>query len=112
MTGEPYATPRVVTDVAECAFYHTMDIPGHGHVRGDWDLAPNVAAYLGQVDFAGKRVLEVGTADGYLGFEMEARGAEVVCYDLSEQQLWDLVPFPHIDQRACAHYRQMIRKLN
>src|SRR5262245_36618662 len=78
----PYAVPRTVTDPADCYFYHTMEIPGHGLVEGEWDLRPGVEAYLGGIDFRGKRVLEVGTASGFLCFQMEARGAEVVAFDL------------------------------
>ena len=61
-----YAAPRLVEDPADCYFYHTMDLPGHGTVTGEWDLRGREAAYLGNVDFQGKRVLEVGTASGHL----------------------------------------------
>lgn len=89
----PYAPPRVVTDPAECVWYHTMHIPGVGVVEGEWDLRDGVDEYLGGVPLEGRRVLEVGTASGFLCFEMERRGAEVVAYDLSERQPWDVVPF-------------------
>lgn len=85
--------PRHVDDLAECAFYHCMEIPGYGAVEGDWDLRLGLDAYLGGVGVAGRRVLEMGTADGYLAFAMEARGAEVVGHDLSPQDRWDVVPF-------------------
>ncbi|MEE9185219.1 MAG: hypothetical protein V3U39_12205, partial [Acidimicrobiia bacterium] len=78
-----FALPREVTDINECYFYHSMDIPRHGAVDGEWDLREGVTEYLGGVDFAGKRVLEVGTASGFLCFHMESQGAEVVAYDLS-----------------------------
>lgn len=87
------APPRLVEDLADCDFYHSMDIPGHGHVEGQWDLREGLSAYLGQIDVAGKRVLELGTADGYLTFEIERRGAEVVSYDLSPDHRWDVVPY-------------------
>ena len=77
----PYAPPRHVTSLDECWFYHTTDVPGLGTVPGDWDLRGGVDAYLGGVNWAGKRVLELGTASGFLCFEMEARGAEVVAFD-------------------------------
>jgi hypothetical protein len=91
--SELYAEPREITDIGECSFYHSMDIPGVGPVEGPWDLRPAVDAYLGRVDIARKRVLELGTADGYLTFHMEQQGAEVVSYDLSETDSWDVVPF-------------------
>lgn len=87
------AAPRVVDDVSDCDFYHSMDIPGHGAVEGQWDLRNTLSAYLGGIDLAGKRVLELGTADGYITFEIERRGAEVVSYDLSPDHRWDVVPY-------------------
>jgi hypothetical protein len=29
-----YATPRVIGNVDDCCFYHTMDLPGSGTVVG------------------------------------------------------------------------------
>lgn len=59
---------------------------------GSWDLRPNLDAYLSDTDYAGRRVLEIGTSDGYLGFELEARGAEVWALDLPVGEHWDLMP--------------------
>ena len=81
-----YAEPRVVTELEECYFYHSMEIPGYGLVEGPWDLRGGVDDYLGGVDLNGKRVLEVGTASGFLCYTMEGRGADVVAYDLSDEQ--------------------------
>ena len=53
----PYAEPREVTSLDECYFYHSMEIPGYGFVRGPWDHREGVDAYLGNVDLQGKRVL-------------------------------------------------------
>jgi hypothetical protein len=69
-----------------------MEIPGYGLVQGQWDLRGRVDSYLGGIPLTGKRVLELGPASGYLTFEMERRGAQVVAYDLSEHQSWDCVP--------------------
>ncbi len=38
-------------------------------------LATTIDDYLGRFDFRGKRCLDIGTASGYLTFEMERRGA-------------------------------------
>lgn len=92
-TNSIYATPREVRDLDLCHFYHTMDIPEYGIVEGEWNFLGREAEYLGGVCFEGKRVLEVGTASGGLCFYMESFGAEVVCFDLSEEQDWDIVPF-------------------
>jgi hypothetical protein len=82
-----------VDELDDCYFYQTIELPGYGLQRGEWDLRHTADAYLGHYRFAGKRVLEVGTANGLLCFHMESRGAELVAYDLSDEQSWDLVPF-------------------
>ncbi|MFN8532729.1 MAG: hypothetical protein U0556_04205 [Dehalococcoidia bacterium] len=108
-----YAPPREVAGLDECYFYHTIDLPDLGTVSGEWDLRANLPAYLGNVDLRGKRVLEMGAASGFLTFSMERMGAEVVGYDLSDQQAWDVVPYAGVDQAAyLAERREHIRKLN
>ena len=73
--SKPYAEPLVVTDVRDCGFYHTMEIPGHGLVEGQWDLRAGVERYLGGVSLAGKRVLDVGSNAGYDPFMFHTLGA-------------------------------------
>jgi hypothetical protein len=92
-----YAPAQWVTDPAECNFYHTMELPDSGHVPGGWDLRRGIGRYLGFTSFAGKRVLDVGAATGFLSFHMERQGAEVVSYDLSADDRWDVVPFAGTD---------------
>src|SRR5437764_915707 len=104
--GAPFAEPRTVTDLSACYFYHSMDVPGHGLVEGEWDLRTGISAYLGGVDVGGKRVLEIGTASGYVCFAMEQRGAEVVAQDLSPEQTPDIVPFARADiEKAIRDHR-------
>lgn len=108
-----YAEPLVITDVRDCGFYHTMEIPGHGLVEGPWDLRRGIDRYLGNVDLADKRVLDVGTASGFLTFHAERRGAQVVSYDLSPEDPWDVVPFAGTDLASyVSERREAIRKLN
>jgi SAM-dependent methyltransferase len=90
---------------ADCYFYHTMDVPGYGLIEGEWDLRSGVDAYLGHEPVAGKRVLEVGTASGFLCFEMERRGADVIAYDLSPETSWDIVPYRRLDIPAVTELR-------
>jgi hypothetical protein len=112
-TDEIYATPRQVADIGDCYFYHTMEIPRHGLVEGEWDLRVGVKDYLGHVNFSNKRVLEFGTASGFLCLAMESAGAEVVAYDLSDRDAWDLVPFSGYDDRSAAEqWSAHIRRLN
>jgi len=111
----PYAAPQAVTDLSQCYFYHTIDIPGHGTVEGPWDLRAGIDAYLGGVDLRGKRVLELGTASGFVCFQMELRGAEVVAYDLNGDLAHhqDLVPYLSEDlRRAAAEWSSLIHLIN
>jgi len=80
--------------LADCDFYHSMSIPGVGEIVGLWDLRETVDDHLGRIDFAGKRVLEIGPASGFLTIEMERRGADVVAVELPDGVGWDFVPFP------------------
>src|SRR6266853_5472236 len=90
-----FAEPLKVENIADCYFYHTMELPGHGVMEGrDWDLRGGVDDYLGKVAFAGERVLEIGPASGFLTFEMEKRGADVVSVEVTEDHGWDFVPYP------------------
>jgi hypothetical protein len=90
-----------------------MDIPNHGTVQGEWDLRGREAAYLGHISLHGKRVLEVGTASGHLCFTMERMGAEVVAYDLSHVQEWDIVPYAGYDYgQQVLRRKEHLRRIN
>jgi len=113
MRSVVWAEPRNITSISDCYFYHTMDIPNHGTVRGEWDLRGREASYLGNVSLQGKRVLEVGTASGHLCFFMERMGAEVVAYDASDEQEWDTVPYAGYDYgKRIAQTKEQIRRMN
>jgi SAM-dependent methyltransferase len=96
-----YAEPRIVNDLSECQFFHAMDLPGGVAVHGNWDLRGSFEKYTANVDFAGKRVLDVGTASGFLTFEAEKRGAtEVVSFDSSSPELHVGLPFIEVRRRG------------
>ncbi len=108
-----FAPPRVVEGLGSCGFYHTMDLPGFGTVEGEWDLRAGVETYLGHVDVRGKRVLDVGTASGFLAFTMEARGADVVAYDLPPGEDMDIVPYAGDDlERQRAAWRDGLDRVH
>jgi 2-polyprenyl-3-methyl-5-hydroxy-6-metoxy-1,4-benzoquinol methylase len=90
--ASPNTPERAVDDIAECHFYHSMDVPGVGEVLGRLDLRGGELAYLGGVDVQGAGVLEIGTASGHICFWMEAQGATVTAFDLDEHHHWDIVP--------------------
>jgi SAM-dependent methyltransferase len=88
-------------------------LPGFGLLKGEWDLRGRVDEYFGFVPFKGKRILELGTANGFLCFEMEKRGADVVGYDLSEKDDWDIVPFAgKITEEQIQDRKKAIRGIN
>jgi hypothetical protein len=108
----PYATPRVVTDLSDCFFYHTVELPEYGVIEGEWDLRRGIRDYLGGVDVAGKRVLEIGTSSGFVCFHMESAGADVVAYDLSDAHMIDVVPNRCDLARFGREFKLHIRRLN
>src|SRR5690349_11709746 len=92
--GVTFATARDIRHVDDCHFYHSLDLPGIGVVEGMWDLRGRFDDYVGGVDLKNKSVLDVGTANGFLTFEAEKRGArEVVSFDIGDAGLQHLLPF-------------------
>jgi hypothetical protein len=71
-----------------------MDLPEFGTVKGYWDLRGKEDQYLGEVQFKGRHVLEIGPASGGLTFHMEQCGAEVVSIeapkDYRMEYCWDI----------------------
>jgi len=79
-------------DIAEMKtlqWFHRITLPGGVVTPGhEWDhLWSPMKDLMGQVDFKGKRVLDVGCWDGLWSFEAEALGAaSVLATDLSTQR--------------------------
>jgi tRNA (mo5U34)-methyltransferase len=73
-------------------WYHILEL-GNGIVTpGHWDLRTIVGA-LPWPDLKGKRVLDVGTFDGFYAFWMEQQGAaEIVATDILDHRSWDWPP--------------------
>ena len=83
---------RADADLSDFVWYHATELPD-GHVLpGAWDLRGHETSYLGGVDVAGKRVLELGPATGYLTFYLERMGAEVVAFEAGFDVSIDLLP--------------------
>jgi tRNA (mo5U34)-methyltransferase len=78
------------TAIAEVRrWYHCLEVAPGIVTPGLFDLRP-VVARMPWPDVRGLRCLDVGTADGFLAFELERRGAaEVVALDLAEPEDWD-----------------------
>ncbi len=89
---------RAGADLSDFVWYHATELPDGTVLPGVWDLRGHESAYLGGVDLAGKRVLELGPATGYLTFYMERMGAEVVSFEAGLDVPIDTLPVKGIDQ--------------
>lgn len=99
---EPGFQARAAEDRAgltrdQCEWYHTFELADGEVVKGAWDLRGGEDAYLGQTEFLGRRVLELGPASGYLTFHMERQGAEVVALDAGVAAPVDVLPVDGAD---------------
>jgi tRNA (mo5U34)-methyltransferase len=88
MTATSHADLR--ERVESLTWYHTFDLPGGIVTPGFYDLRPLIPKLPLPESLAGKRCLDVGSADGFLAFEMARRGAaEVVSLDLDDSSAED-----------------------
>src|SRR5215467_3769960 len=72
----------------EIGWYHSIDLPDGRVIEGFLsigELRERFAEFPLPPDLSGKRVLDIGTWDGWFAFEAERRGAEVVAIDNVEQ---------------------------
>jgi tRNA (mo5U34)-methyltransferase len=79
-------------DVAQLEWYHTLTLGDGVQTEGVFDIRPFVPQYGLPEDLTGKRVLDVGTWDGFWAFEMERRGADVTCLDVEDPNDFDTPP--------------------
>ena len=89
-----YITPRKNIDIKDCRFYHKFNFDGEEKIDGRWDLTNCIDDYLSNFNFNGKRVIDIGSASGYLSFEIEKRGADVVSFDMPDGSYWDHLIYP------------------
>ena len=92
-TEPSWASPRLVESTSECKFYHAFEYPDGTSVEGDWDLRQAFGDYSGNVDVSGKRVLDMGTASGFMSFAFEQHGATVVSADVESTVQYTKVPY-------------------
>lgn len=85
--------PVSAPELEECRFYHSFTYPDGTETEGGWDLRGKVDDYLGHQDVSGARVLDMGTASGFMTFEMEQRGAHVVSADVDTSARYTKVPY-------------------
>lgn len=73
--------------LGETGWWHSFELPDGDLIQGVSTLGAQkmrIAQFPIPQDLTGKRVLDVGTWDGWFAFEMERRGAEVVAIDRFE----------------------------
>ncbi len=75
----------------ECEWYHAMEIPGIEGLTGSqpntrdatFDCREDIGNILGNLDYKGKKVINLGSITGHISFEAERRGGDVTSIDLS-----------------------------
>jgi tRNA (mo5U34)-methyltransferase len=77
-------------------WWHSFELPDGTRIEGVSSIEvqrQRIEAFPIPADLKGKRVLDIGTWDGWFAFEMERRGAEVVAVDC-----WDNPRFREMHQ--------------
>jgi len=92
------------TDLAKKGWYHSIELPDGRRIEGFLELdelRERWARFPLPANLAGKRVLDIGTWDGWFAFEAERRGAEVVALDNVEQENFH---YAHRELRSKVEY--------
>jgi tRNA (mo5U34)-methyltransferase len=87
--------PSLAERVAQHRWVHTIDL-GNGVVTpGEWGMGnPAILQAMSEIDFKGKKVLDIGCWDGVYSFMAEKAGAkEVYATDLIDQRAYVLPTF-------------------
>src|SRR3954452_12785669 len=80
----------LAAEVGALDWYHTIELAPGIETPGWHDTRPILPQIPFPRSLTGKRCLDVGTFDGFWGFEMERRGAaEVVAIDILDPEHWD-----------------------
>jgi tRNA (mo5U34)-methyltransferase len=89
------ASADLLKKIHSLKWIHTIDLGGGVVTPGLWPRSALIDAALNQIDFCGKKVLDIGCWDGLWTFEAERRGAaEVYATDcLSQRPLQDQPTF-------------------
>lgn len=90
--------------VAGIRWHQTLELPGGIRTPGIFDNPRELSRVPLPASLAGKRCLDVGTADGFWAFEMERRGAdEVVALDVSDRGQLDWPAFVDQEEWEVVH---------
>ena len=97
------ARPRPLPALENCNFYTCMDFDDGSSVTGPWDIRGRFGQYIGGYSVAGKTMLDVGTASGFLAFAAEKAGATVTALEgasISEYCQLHFSGLPYHEDRA------------
>jgi tRNA (mo5U34)-methyltransferase len=87
-------------EVDACSWYQSIRLPGGIVTPGNFDTLSELDHIRMPASLAGKRCLDVGTADGFWAFEMERRGAsEVIAVDIRDPARLDWPGTPKSDEQ-------------
>jgi len=89
---ESPAVARLRARLGDLGWYHTQELAPGLVTPGMFDLRPYVNRYGIPEDLSGKRVLDVGTFEGFWAFELERRGGDVTAIDVDRIQDLDWPP--------------------
>lgn len=82
--------PTLAERVAGVTWYQSLRLPDGSVTPSEFDTIDELTRIPFPASLAGKRCLDVGTANGFWAFEMERRGAaEVVAIDLRDTRRFD-----------------------
>lgn len=87
-----FQKPWTGIKLEDCIFYHSFDLPDGRSIAGDWDMRGKFNQYVGHVPLSGKKVIDFGTASGFLSFEAEKQGADVVSFDADSTARYTRLP--------------------
>lgn len=89
---------------SDCIFYHSITYPDGETVDAAWDIRGMFEGYIGNYPIAGKTLLDVGTASGFLAFHAEKAGATVTALEARTARELNHIPIRglpyHDDRRA------------
>lgn len=76
----------IAEKIASVTWFHTWEIVPGVRTPGLWDFDPKAAleAFAVPADLTGKTALDIGTYDGPIAFELEARGCDVTALDIRD----------------------------
>src|SRR5690349_19998438 len=80
---------KLIDRLGQLGWYHSIQLPDGSVIPGIQtidQLRERIARYPIPEDLRGKRVLDIGTWDGWFAFEMERRGATVLAVDSARQE--------------------------